>query len=262
MSVYHDQLNRIIELPHLPQRIISTVPSQTELLFDLGLDEKIVGITGFCTHPAGKVKTVTKIGGTKKLDIPLIKSLNPDLVIANKEENDRQQVEALMAVCPVWISDINDLNGAIGMITGIGDMLNCQAAAKMLSSAILKRFNQLTLPVLSLRVAYLIWRKPYMVAGTDTFINSMLQTCGLRNAFDLPRYPEVNIDSLIEARPDVVLLSSEPYPFGQKHVEEFRAILPNARIILVDGEMFLWYGSRLLYAPAYFEALISKIPSA
>ena len=259
MPVFYDQLNREVDLPHIPQRVISIVPSQTELLFDLGLDEKIIGITSFCTHPVDKTKAKTKIGGTKKLNIPLIKSLKPDLIIANKEENDRAQVEELMDICPVWISDINNLNSALEMIERIGAMLHVQGEAKKLNDNILRQFNQLKTPVLNLRVAYLIWRKPYMLAGTGTFINSMLQTCGLSNAFNKGRYPEVSKEMLIDAEPDVVLLSSEPYPFSQKHIAEFKIILPRAKIILVDGEMFSWYGSRLLQAPAYFKALLKAI---
>jgi ABC-type Fe3+-hydroxamate transport system substrate-binding protein len=261
MPVYYDQLNRPVHLPNIPKRVISIVPSQTELLFDLGLDEKIIGITSFCTHPADKVKFTTKVGGTKKLNIPLIKSLSPDLIIANKEENNRVQVEELINICPVWISDINNLPGALDMIKSIGEMIDCKPAAEKLSNKIISGFDKLNLPPLNLSVAYLIWRKPYMVAGNDTFINSMLEICGLTNAFDAQRYPEVDNDELIAARPDVVLLSSEPYPFNQKHIEEFKNILPKSKIILVDGEMFSWYGSRLLYTTAYLRELINKIQS-
>src|SRR5689334_4269975 len=102
MPLYHDQLNREVNLPSLPRRIISVVPSQTELLFYLGLDAEIIGITKFCIHPAGKCKSTTKIGGTKQLDIDKIKSLDPDLIIANKEENERGQLEELMQHFPVW----------------------------------------------------------------------------------------------------------------------------------------------------------------
>jgi ABC-type Fe3+-hydroxamate transport system substrate-binding protein len=259
MPVFYDQLNREVNLSAAPQKIISTVPSQTELLFYLGIEGEIIGISNFCTHPKDKTKSVKKIGGTKKLDVELIKTLKPDLIIANKEENDRGQVEELMDVCPVWISDVNDLPGAISMVESIGEMLNCQNKAKELTSTIFTGFNQIKTAHLNLRVAYLIWRKPYMVAGTRTFINSMLLHCGLTNAFDTSRYPEVNTAMLIAARPNIILLSSEPYPFSNKHIAEFEAMLPNTKILLVDGDMFSWYGSRLLYAPAYFIKLIRLI---
>jgi len=259
MPVFYDQLNRAVHVPKHPKRIISIVPSQTELLFYLGLDDEIIGITKFCTHPSDKVSSKVKIGGTKQLNIELIKELQPDLIIANKEENEQNQVEELMNVCPVWVSDIADLSGALNMIVGIGEVVGRIIQAKALSQAITNEFNKLSNPPLNLRVAYLIWRKPYMVAGTGTFINSMLQVCGLTNAFGQGRYPEVSNEMLINADPDVVLLSSEPYPFGEKHKEEIKSIVPRAKIILVDGEMFSWYGSRLLLTPAYFALVTASI---
>ncbi|MCR8556740.1 helical backbone metal receptor [Mucilaginibacter sp. BJC16-A38] len=259
MPIYYDQLNREINLPEVPKRIISIVPSQTELLFYLGLDEEIIGITKFCIHPAEKFKSTTKIGGTKQLDIGKIKSLQPDLIIANKEENERSQLEELMQYFPVWISDIYDLPGALEMVERVGVMVNRTTEANDLSNEIIQKFIDLKPAASSLRVAYFIWRKPYMVTGQNTFIDSMLQQCGLTNAFDVERYPEVDEQSLIESKPDVILLSSEPYPFKEKHINELQRIVPSATIKLVDGEMFSWYGSRLLEAPAYFTRLISEL---
>lgn len=259
MAVFYDQLNRTVNLPSVPKRIISVVPSQTELLFYLGLDEEIVGITKFCIHPADKFISTSKVGGTKQLNIALIKELQPDLIIANKEENEQAQIEELMALCPVWISDINSLDGALDMIIKVGEVAGKQSQALILANTISKQFDLFITPNLNLRVAYLIWRAPYMVAGKQTFINSLLQKYGLINAFDIDRYPEVSQQQLIAARPDVVLLSSEPYPFNKKHVDEFKALLHSAKVILVDGEMFSWYGSRLLYAPAYFKTLLAQL---
>jgi ABC-type Fe3+-hydroxamate transport system substrate-binding protein len=259
MPAYFDQLNREVSLPQTPKRIISIVPSQTELLFYLGLDEEIIGITKFCIHPHDKVKSKVKTGGTKQLNIQLIGELQPDLIIANKEENERSQVEALIDICPVWISDIYDLPGALHMIESIGEMTGKRAEANLLCDAIADAFNKLSKDVLNLHVAYLIWRKPYMAAGTGTFIDSMLQLCGLTNAFDMDRYPEVTESMLINVKPDVVMLSSEPYPFNDKHMEEIKIILPDTKVILVDGEMFSWYGSRLLLAADYFISLIRQL---
>jgi ABC-type Fe3+-hydroxamate transport system substrate-binding protein len=259
MPIFYDQLNRAVHLSHFPKRIISLVPSQTELLFYLGLDTEIIGITKFCTHPQEKAKSKTKIGGTKQLDIKLIKELHPDLIIANKEENEQSQVEELGSVCPIWVSDVENLAGAISMIASIGEMTGHKTQARALCDEISLRFNQLPPVVTKPRVAYVIWRKPYMVAGNGTFIDDMLQKCGVVNAFSRGRYPEVDADMLTKIQPDVVLLSSEPYPFKNKHVAEFKTILPQARIILVDGEMFSWYGSRLLQAPGYFLSLIKSL---
>lgn len=259
MPVFHDQLHRAISLPAIPKRIISVVPSQTELLFYLGLDAEVIGITKFCVHPEDKFKTTTKVGGTKQLNIELIKSLKPDLVIANKEENERGQIEELSKLFPVWISDINNLAQALDMIQNIGLLVDRQAEAEVLVNAITAGFYLFPLPKLNRRVAYFIWRKPYMVAAKNTYINSLLQLCGFTNAFEAERYPEIGLDELISTKPDVVLLSSEPYPFKQKHIEEFQELLPQAKVLLVDGEMFSWYGSRLLQVPGYLKDLVMKI---
>jgi ABC-type Fe3+-hydroxamate transport system substrate-binding protein len=259
MPVFYDQLNRAVTLQAAPKRIISIVPSQTELLFYLGLDTEIVGITKFCIHPADKVKQVSKVGGTKQLNIERIHQLQPDLIIASKEENDQAQVEELMKHYPVWISDINNLPTSLEMINKVGEITNRELAAKHLIERIQLQFDELIPATELLRVAYLIWRKPYMVAGNFTFINSMLHLCGFANAINTDRYPEVSAEELVAAKPDVVLLSSEPYPFDQKHMDEFKGLLPSTPVILVDGELFSWYGSRLLHAPAYYKELICKL---
>lgn len=255
MLVHYDQLNRELNLPFIPKRIVSIVPSQTELLFDLGLACEVVGVTKFCIHPKEKVKQAAKIGGTKQLDIQKIIALQPDLIIANKEENERSQVEQLMNICPVWISDIGNLPDAVDMIERVGALVGKQAEAKSVATEVTQRFDNLSISPSGKRVAYFIWRKPYMVAGRRTFIDSMLQKCGLVNAFEQDRYPEIAAESLFKANPDVILLSSEPYPFKEKHIDELKAIVPGAVIKLVDGELFSWYGSRLLQAPEYFERL-------
>jgi len=261
MPVYYDQMNRAVEITTAPKRIISTVPSQTELLFDLGLDDEIIGVTKFCVHPEDKVKQKTKIGGTKQLNIDLIKKLNPDLIIGNKEENERGQIEELIRHFPVWMSDISNLDGALDMVQKVGEITRKKIEANTLVYRITQQFSNLTIQQSDKRVAYFIWRKPYMVAGKGTFIDDMLQKCGVINAFDMERYPEITSEQLMQARPDVIFLSSEPYPFKEKHIVEFKALCPNALIKVVDGEMFSWYGSRLLQAPAYFSELVGDIQS-
>ncbi|WP_020605440.1 helical backbone metal receptor [Spirosoma spitsbergense] len=242
-----------------PQRIISVVPSQTELLFDLGLNEEIIGITRFCIHPADKVKQKTLVGGTKTLNLNLIHKLNPDFVLANKEENTREQIESLRQRYTVHVTDVNTLPDALSMIREAGALVGKRIEAEALANRIedsLLPFSQAP----SLTVAYLIWRKPYMVAATDTFIHAMLEQAGFRNAFaGQTRYPVMSAEELRNARPDLIFLSSEPYPFGQKHIVELQAICPSARIRLVDGEVFSWYGSRLLQASDYFRNLRNEI---
>lgn len=259
MPVFFDQLNRAVEVVSTPNRIISLVPSQTELLFDLGLDNEIIGVTKFCIHPANKIKQKVKVGGTKTLNINLIKKLNPDLIIGNKEENERGQIEELMELFPVWMSDISDLYGATDMIWRVGELVGKGAEAEKLGKSIWSGFDDLSVKVKGLRVAYLIWRKPFIVAGKGTFIDDMLKRCGLRNVFELDRYPEVFPAQLVEANPDLILLSSEPYPFKERHIAEFRTLLPHVNVQLVDGELFSWYGSRLLQAPGYFNRLTDSL---
>jgi len=261
MPVFYDQMNKAVQLQQTPKRIISIVPSQTELLFDLSLDDRIVGVTKFCIHPADKVKQIAKIGGTKQLNIQAIHNLQPQLIIANKEENEQIQIEELMQHYPVWISDIQNLPSALDMITRVGEITGTETKAWSLVNKIAKQFHSLQPAQPKLRVMYLIWRKPYMAAGHGTFINNMLQLCGFENVVNTQRYPELNTDDIVAAKPNVLLLSSEPYPFAQKHIDEFKQMLPGVKVELVDGELFSWYGSRLLHSPGYFNTLIEKLTS-
>lgn len=259
MVTLTDQLGRAVTLINKPHRIISVVPSQTELLYSLGLDAEVAAITKFCIHPVDQVKHKLKIGGTKQLDLPLIRSLNPDLIIANKEENDRTQLEELMAAYPTYVSDPYNLPTALQMIKDVGVLVDRSELALRLAAGIKNKFNTITPLQTKLKIAYFIWRNPYMVAGQQTFIDDMLQRCGFVNAFANKRYPQITTDQLIKANPDVLLLSSEPYPFKQKHVDELALLLPGIPIKLVDGEMFSWHGSRMLTAPEYFIKLIDSL---
>ncbi|MGN7824501.1 helical backbone metal receptor [Chitinophaga sp. 22536] len=258
--MFRDQLNRTIHLPEAPKRIISLVPSQTELLYTLGLEEEVVGITKFCVHPESWFRSKTRVGGTKNVRMEVIRELSPDLIIANKEENTAEDVMALMEHYPVWVSNIQSLEDACDMITGIGAITRKTDAAIRLADTIRQRFAALQPLPRPVPTAYFIWRDPWMAAGGDTFIHQMLQRCGLQNVFaDIPRYPAIDEEQLAASGCRLVLLSSEPYPFKEKHMHEIQAILPNAKVMLVDGELFSWYGSRLLEAPAYFQELFQQI---
>lgn len=242
-----------------PKRIISLVPSQTELLFDLGLDDEIVGITRFCIHPADRVKNKVRVGGTKTLNLDRIRDLQPDLIIANKEENTREQIEALQEHYPIHVTDMATVPDVLRMIREVGALVGKGQEADVLAN----RIEQDLIPVYSdsrQNVAYLIWRKPYMAAASGTFIDAMLTVAGFRNAFaDQNRYPVVAPNDLQKAHPDLIFLSSEPYPFTEKHIAELQKICPSARVLLVDGEVFSWYGSRLLRASDYFRNLRNEI---
>jgi ABC-type Fe3+-hydroxamate transport system substrate-binding protein len=262
-----DQLNRSVELASFPpKKIISTVPSQTELLFDLGLEEEVIGITKFCVHPDNWFRNKKRIGGTKNLNIPLIQQLQPDLIVGNKEENEQSQMQELEKEYPVWISDIKNLEDAEDMIKRVGALVERTNESLELIKRIKTNFTHYLghpssaieqLPSNSKpRTIYLIWKDPYMSVGGDTFIHDMMQYCGFHNMLeDDTRYPQLSEDGLKSMGCQLLLLSSEPFPFKQKHVDELQAILPETRVILVDGEMFSWYGSRLQHAPAYFSQL-------
>ena len=263
MPLYTDQCGRSVSIPHGPQRIISLVPSQTELLYDLGLGDRVVGVIKFCIHPNEWFRSKTRIGGTKTIKMHTIHQLQPDLIIANKEENVKEQVEELAIQYPVWVSDVNNLEDALEMIIGLGSITSTDEKADEIARATKNKFEALApnsrLPTPNY-TCYLIWKDPYITVGGDTFINNMLQYAGLNNTFaHLTRYPEITISQLQTTNPSLVLLSSEPYPFQQKHIDELQQQLPDTKIILVDGELFSWYGSRLLKAPSYFAELGQRI---
>ena len=245
--------------PH-PQRIISLVPSITELLYDLNLSSQVVGITKFCVHPAKWFQTKEKIGGTKNVNIEKVKALQPDLIIASKEENVQEQLEILASLFPVYLTDVCTYDDAIKMISDIGEITAKETEAITISNIIQNEFDTLTKAPHLLNTIYFIWRDPYMTIGGDTFINDMLQQVGLQNMFgEQKRYPQINLEELAILNPQLILLSSEPYPFKEKHIEEIQAFLPAAKVMLVNGEMFSWYGSRMKYMPAYFNKLLASI---
>ncbi len=253
---YRMILSSPAQLAHIPKRIISLVPSQTELLHWLGLEDETIGITKFCVHPAAWFNGKTRIGGTKALDLEKIATLQPDLIIANKEENVKEQVESLAENFPVWITDVENLADAYSMITDIGRLTGKENEAGRLNELIALKFNnliQLNYTNNSIPAAYLIWTNPIMTVGGDSFISDMMKKAGFNNVFsNHQRYPETTVSELQALGCKLLMLSSEPYPFSQKHADELQKQLPGTRIILVDGEMFSWYGSRLLEAADYF----------
>lgn len=250
-----DALGRTISLARPPARVLSLVPSQTELLAHLGLDEEVVGITRYCVHPAGWLARKAIVGGTKTARLARARDLRPDLILANKEENTRDDVEALEALAPAFVTDVRDLPGCLAMIADVGALVGRASQADALCDEIRGAFA--ALPTFARRRAlYLIWRKPWMGAGADTFIHDLMGRAGYDNALaHLPRYPTLEPEALAALAPEEVLLSSEPYPFGEAHVAELAALLPGARVRLVDGEMFSWYGSRMRLAPDYLKRL-------
>jgi len=255
-----DMAGREVRLPKRPQRIICLVPSITELLSSLELNKRVVGITKFCLHPSEWKKNKTHVGGTKNVNIKKIRALNPDLIIANKEENTIEAIETLSSEFPVWVSDINSFDDALHAIEWLGELTQTEKRAKQLIFSIHKAWSKLPLHSYPVRrCAYLIWENPYLSVGQHTYINSILEKIHFKNVISESRYPEITLRTLKEKKPDIIFLSSEPFPFKEKHKEEIAKVIPGANIILVDGEMFSWYGSRMRYAADYFKELLSEI---
>jgi ABC-type Fe3+-hydroxamate transport system substrate-binding protein len=247
-------MKREVNLPAFPLRIISIVPSQTELLYYLGLEDNVIGITKFCIHPDQWFQSKERVGGTKSIDIEKVRALKPDLIIGNKEENKRTDIEALEDIAPVWMSDIFNMNDALNMIESIGKITNRSKKANFLAKEIRHKFKSLIPLRRDKTVLYFIWNEPMMLAGRNTFIDSMLKECGFINLAGDERYPEATGNE----KPDLIFLSSEPFPFSEKHIIEFQKCYPDTKIILVDGEFFSWYGSKLIEAPEYFEKLLTQ----
>lgn len=259
LQSFTDQLGRtmLVDLPL--RKIVSVVPSQTELLYHLGLEKEIAGITKFCIHPEKWFREKTRVGGTKQLHLDKIKELRPGLILANKEENDRTQIEELAASFPVWISDICRLEDATAMVEAVGSMTSKEDIA----ASLIRRINEgfaLLKTQRKKRIAYFIWKDPYMAAGGNTFINDMIERAGFENVLkDKLRYPEVDLQEIEKLNCDYLFLSSEPYPFREKHFAAFLQTVPNAKPVLVNGEMFSWYGSRLIMAADYFRKLNKQL---
>lgn len=252
-----DQLNRALAIKQTPKRIISLVPSQTELLCDLGLELSIVGVTKFCVHPTHIKSKAVVVGGTKEIHVDKIKVLQPDIILCNKEENTKAVVEMCEPVCVVHVSDIFTLIDSLELIKQYGVIFNVENKAAELINVINAEssdFQNFILDKKSLMVVYFIWRNPWMVAANNTFINHLLEFNKFENYYQFDeRYPEIELE--VNEDINLVMLSSEPYPFKEVHKIELKKFYPNAKLELVDGEMFSWYGSRLTKAFKYFKQL-------
>ncbi len=256
MPTFIDQIGNSISLEKTPKRIISIVPSQSEFLWDLGLKEELIGITKFCIKPNEMFTSIERVGGTKNLNIEKIRELNPDLIIGNKEENEKGQIEILQKEFNVWMSDIYNFEDALEMMAAIGEMTNKKSTTTKIVDEIRNKLPAIKTIFNNQKVAYFIWNKPYMLAGNNTFIAHVLDYIGLNNCVGLrDRYPELSIEEIKKNNPEFCFLSSEPFPFKEEHVKEMQKILPKAKVIIVDGEMFSWYGSRLTKLPNYIKEL-------
>lgn len=230
-------------------KIVSLVPSLTELLFSLGAGEQVVGVTRYCIHPKRALQSASDIGGTKNPKIEEIVRLNPDLIIANKEENREEDIRLLQAQgIEVMVTEIRTIEESLNAILDIGNAIGKYLEAAELTQQTISHLHDIP-EFEPRRAAYLIWKKPWMSVGADTFIADVLRTLHLDNVFDgSSRYPEFLPENLPALNPEIILFSSEPYSFSEKHFGDFETLLPNTVLELVDGEWFSWYGSRFTAA--------------
>ncbi len=245
-------------------RIISLVPSQTELLHDLGLEDQVVGITKFCVHPYHYKSTKLIVGGTKQIKIDKIKDLNPDIILCNKEENTKEIVEACRSICEVHVSELYNIQDTLELIRYYGERFNTRIRAVNICEKINRNLSDFKIYIKDkpiIKVAYFIWRNPWMVAAKGTFIQHLLELNKFENIYaNLERYPEVDINKIQqEGDPEVVMLSSEPYPFKDEHAFEIGRVAHHPKTIFVDGEYFSWYGSRLIKAFDYFKSIRKRL---
>lgn len=256
-----DQLNRPIDLKEPAKRIVSLVPSITEFLNDIGLEQEVIGITKFCIKPEHWLNEKQRVGGTKTLAIDTIISLKPDLILANKEENTQEQIELLAELFPTYISDINKLEDTYLCLTDIGILCNRKFEAEQMNKSIKEGFHQLKNRVKGKGVYYFIWQNPIMIVGSNTFINSILEYFGFNNLgkYKGERYPETSLAEIKNSQADYIFLSSEPYPFKKKQQKEIQLEFPNTNVVLVDGEAFSWYGSRLKHSLPYYNSLLNSL---
>ena len=246
----------LVALPARPSRIVSLIPSVTELLFALGLEERIAGVTIFCSEPRDRVSKKAKVGREKDPDPARIQALAPDLVIANIEENRRDVVDALRAAgVPVWVTFPRTVAQGIALVRELGDLTDTAPVARALAESLEAAHARVTARIggrARARVFCPIWRGPYMTINGDTYVNDVLWTCGGENVFarSADRYPTITLEDVRAAGPDVILLPDEPYRFRAAHLADFTPLtdvpaVRTGRIHLVDGKLLSWYGPRI-----------------
>jgi ABC-type Fe3+-hydroxamate transport system substrate-binding protein len=241
-------------------RIVSLVPSLTEYLWALGLEQEVVGITKFCIHPKAWWQHKTRVGGTKKVNFKTIETLQPTLIIANKEENTKEDIEQLQLKYDVLLTDITSLEEAYRYLLEIGRKVQREEKSMSLVNQIQAKFQSVVKIGQGSSFLYFIWKDPYFVVGPQTYIHALLTHFGLVNFCEIERYPALeqvlNNKDNQSILPDYIFLSSEPFPFEAKHLEEVQVLFPNSKIVLIDGEICSWYGSRMRKAPSYFKDVL------
>ena len=265
-----DDLGLRVELAAAPARIVSLVPSWTETLFALGVGPRVVGVTRFCVAPAEEVAPLAKVGGTKNPDLGAIVKLAPDLVIANAEENRREDIDRLReAGIAVFVTYPRTVPGAVESILRLGAVLGAEPAAAALTREIVLTVSGIEASLgvwmkLRLRVFCPVWKNPWMTFNADTYAHDVLRMLGFNNIFAAAgeRYPRVTLEQALEARPDIVLLPDEPYVFSEDDVRELKEALPPAlgrRVLLVSGRDLHWYGVHMVKGLRALNHLLARV---
>jgi iron complex transport system substrate-binding protein len=253
-----DQIGNIIVVEKEPRRIVCLVPSITELLHDFGLGDRVIGITKFCCHPKHWKQEKTIIGGTKNVHLDKVKTLLPDLIIANQEENVKEQIVLLQTFCPVFVSKVDTPESVLDLVQLLGNFFGNPIESAEIYLQLLDAYHDVPTIEKPKTFAYLIWKNPFMAAGNDTYIHHFIQHFGFQNVVISARYPEVNLSNY--ASLDYLFLSSEPFPFKQKDLEELQDQLgPKTKVVCVDGEFFSWYGTRILHMEEYKKSFLAQI---
>jgi ABC-type Fe3+-hydroxamate transport system substrate-binding protein len=257
-----DATGATVSLAATPRRIVSLVPSTTETVFELGAGDRVVGVTRYCVRPDGARRQARVVGGTKSPRLETIRELDPDLILANQEENREEDVQALRQVAPVYVAFPRDVPAAIAEILKLGILTGREAVARRMCLELAESLQRLReardgRPVFP--YLYFIWRQPYMAAGPGTFIDALLGEAGGRNVLDgAPgRYPELTAEQIETAGADVLFFSSEPYPFAPRHLEEIPAA--RGKRILVDGQLLSWHGARMREGIPYAERVAREV---
>ena len=264
-----DASGEALTLSAPPRRIVSLIPSTTELLCDLGLADALVGVTVYCSEPRDIVRTRTKVGGEKDPDLAAIRALAPDLVIANVEENVREHVETLRGWgLSVWVTYPRTVAEGLAMIRDLGEVTGTQARAQAMLAELQPLYESVSAQTGArppVDVFYAIWRNPYMTVNRDTYISDLLRVCGARNVFAdrAERYPALTLDEVASRRPAVIVLPDEPFRFRRAHLADFAGYsevpaVRDGRIHLVDGKPFSWHGARVAQALRTIPSLFSR----
>ncbi|WP_342526508.1 helical backbone metal receptor [Chryseomicrobium sp. FSL W7-1435] len=259
MKMFTDHLDRELLIPHCPQRIVSICPAITETLFALDVQKQLVGRTKYCIFPKIQVDRIPTVGGTKDVSLDKVRELKPDLILAEKEENTKETVELLSKIAPVIVLEVQTIEDSYRLIRDLGTVTGAPTAASQLEREARTAFDSLPNVSGNPSVLYMIWRKPYMAVGNTTYIQAMLEHMGFHNAAKSleGRYPEITPELLEELNPDFLFLASEPFPFAEKHKQEFAQFTPTSQPVLVDGEMF-WYGAKMPEAAQYLKELFEN----